>query len=553
MPESASERFPLPVASNEGVMLSAGYNGEGEVIITVSQITGGVAPPLRQGIIMVQSRGRILHSEKFTLRSEEYRTVIPAGDLSPGINNIVLFDAEGNFLCERYLFIPVPEVRQPVIHCTPPVKRRGNIRIDIEGLPAGSGSLSVSVPSPGKPALLASEYLVLGSEIRLPVNLPSHRESFPLLSTEAKNIYLLGATSNWIDWEKITSGTFMPLSWHEERGGRYLYLTQPEGEGRNNLNRPKAFLTAFGSAPYFQYSESDSSGRYHFFLEGKDNIDEAIIRVDNGDQSIPLSIENSYSDRYIQNDFPPDTTPSAIGSETGQITVRYQVRKIYGITDTASVATETPSLRPAFRLYGRADQEVVLDDYITLSSMREIFFELIKRVSVRSGRDGAGSVIYDPTLKRSPALFIDLVPVDDADILLDMNPAHVKQIDVITGDYMVGDALFPGIVSVTTIEGDYNDIRLPANSIRIPLKMHDHPKAFVTPDYSTDEAGRSRLPDFRNTLYWNDRSVTDSGGETVYEFPGSDDTHDYEIIFNMFNQKGDIISVRSKLSLSGIL
>jgi len=553
IPEYGSERYLLPAASDKGIMFSADYNDEGSVTVRARQISDGDELPYRTVIMLIQSHGKILHSEKITFRKEEFRTAIPAEDLTPGINNIALFDADGNFLCERYLFIPSPEPSHPLIRCTQPGKRRDNIRVEIEGPLSGVGSLSVSVPSPGKQGLLASEYLMLGSEIRLPVNLPAQREVFPLLSTYAKNIMLLGATSNWIDWVKIASGTYEPHTWHEEREGRFLYLTQPAEQGQDTLNRGKAYLTAFGLSPSFQYAEDDGTGRYSFFIEKKDHINEIVIRVDDGGVNRPVSIESRYSDRYLPSLFHADTIPSGSEAEAEQLTVRYQVRKIYGITDTASVAAALPVQRPAFRLYGRADQEVILNDYITLSSMREIFFELIKRLSVRSGRDGAGSVIYDPTLRRAPALFIDLVPVNDADIILDLNPAHVRQIDVITGDYMVGDALFPGIISVTTNEGTYNDIRLPENTIRIPWKMHDHPKAFVMPDYSTDASRRSRLPDFRNTLYWNDGPVNDSGGTTVYEFPGSDDTAGYQVIFNMFTHTGDIISVRSKLSLPGIL
>jgi hypothetical protein len=541
--ENGSERYPLPVASDKGIMLSADYDDEGSVTVRAIQISEGDELPYRSGIMLIQARGKILHSEKITFRKEEFRTVVPAEDFTPGINNIALFDADGNFLCERYLFIPSTERSHPLIICTQPEKRRANIRIEIERTVSGAGSLSVSVPSPGKEGLLASEYLMLGSEIRLPVNLPSQREAFPFLSTEAKNILLLGATSNWIDWVKIDAGTYKPHIWHDEREGRFLYLNQPAEEGQNTLNGRKAYLTAFGLSPSFQYSEDDGTGRYTFFIEKKDHINEIIISVEDDGVNRPVNIESRYSDRYLPSLFPADTLPAGSDDEAEQLTVRYQVRKIYGITDTASVSAALPVRRPPFRLYGRADQEVILDDYIALSSIREIFFELVKRVSVRSGRDGAGSVIYDPTLRRSPALFIDLVPVNDADIVL----------DIITGDYIAGDALFPGIISVTTHEGNYNDIRLPDNTIRIPWKMHDLPKAFITPDYGAETSVRSHLPDFRNTLYWNDGPVSDSGGTTVYEFPSSDDTGDYQIIFNMFTHTGDIISVRSKLSLAGIL
>ena len=349
---------------------------------------------------------------------------------------------EATYLYERFIFIPQQAAKSTAINSATPPGKRKKIRIEIGDPETGngslSGSISVSAPSPGRPALLATEYLTLGSEIRLPADAFSLRETFPYLTNDAKNILLLGAKSNRIDWKKLMSGSAGPSFFPEEKEGRFLFVSLPERDSLAPGENVKAWLTSYGQTPSFQYAAGDSTGRFVFYLEKKNNPDDLIIRVDNGGVSQPLKIESRFSDVYITREFIADTTSMKTGVATERLLAGYQLRKIYGISDTASIDQSHGEERQPVPFYDKPDQELFLDDYISLSSMREIFFELIKRLSVRSGRKDQGDVIYDPILKRSPSLFVDMVLVDDAETLLNINPVYVKKIDVITGDYMVG-------------------------------------------------------------------------------------------------------------------
>jgi len=54
---------------------------------------------------------------------------------------------------------------------------------------------------------------------------------------------------------------------------------------------------------------------------------------------------------------------------------------------------------------------------------------------------------------------------------------------------------------------------LPDYAIRLPYRAIDPVPKFISPDYSTTALKKSRIPDFRNTLYWNPSVKTDKEGK----------------------------------------
>jgi len=51
----------------------------------------------------------------------------------------------------------------------------------------------------------------------------------------------------------------------------------------------------------------------------------------------------------------------------------------------------------------------------------------------------------------------------------------------------------------------------------------------MSPDYSVDTIKFNRIPDFRNTLYWNPDMHTDKTGKASVEFYTSDEAAEYLI------------------------
>ncbi len=61
---------------------------------------------------------------------------------------------------------------------------------------------------------------------------------------------------------------------------------------------------------------------------------------------------------------------------------------------------------------------------------------------------------------------------------------------------------------------------------------------FSSPDYSGISQKESRIPDFRNTLYWNPDVRTDAKGRAAVEFYTSDEPGDYKILVEGYSSDG---------------
>ena len=73
--------------------------------------------------------------------------------------------------------------------------------------------------------------------------------------------------------------------------------------------------------------------------------------------------------------------------------------------------------------------------------------------------------------------------------------------------------------------------------------------SFLSPDYSTSGLKNSRIPDFRNTLYWNPSIQPDKNGKYIIEFWSSDFASDYTIKIEGVTGDGKIVSLKKTISV----
>jgi hypothetical protein len=90
---------------------------------------------------------------------------------------------------------------------------------------------------------------------------------------------------------------------------------------------------------------------------------------------------------------------------------------------------------------------------------------------------------------------------------------------------------------------------VPLNAVRIPYVVAEPVASFTSPDYSTEGFKNSRIPDFRNTLYWNPSLQPDKNGKYIVEFWSSDISSDYLIKIEGVTGDGKIVSLRKKISV----
>ncbi len=67
-------------------------------------------------------------------------------------------------------------------------------------------------------------------------------------------------------------------------------------------------------------------------------------------------------------------------------------------------------------------------------------------------------------------------------------------------------------------------------------------REFYSPVYETDEQLSSRIPDFRNLLYWSPDIKTDTSGKKQFSFYTSDQTGKYVLILQGIMSDVAIIS-----------
>jgi hypothetical protein len=303
----------------------------------------------------------------------------------------------------------------------------------------------------------------------------------------------------------------------------------------------------------FQYAKNDANGDFTFTLPLGNGIMDLIIQPEDINRNNNIKIESSFSNIYPESLSTNDTSVIELPKYISKLAINYQVKKIYGSDESVDKSKPLIFTGGTKRFYGKPDIELVMKDYIKLPVMQEVFFELMPGVFLKKKKSTYEITISDPVenkiYDKPPVLFADGVVINDPAIIANLDPELVEKIDAVKARYFVGDYLFLGLVNVITKTGDFSNFTLPDYAVRLPYRVSDPVKTFSSPDYSDPQNKRSRLPDFRNTLYWNPAVVTDNEGKSRIEFWSSDFVTDYVVNIQGITQDGKPLSVRKKISV----
>jgi hypothetical protein len=151
--------------------------------------------------------------------------------------------------------------------------------------------------------------------------------------------------------------------------------------------------------------------------------------------------------------------------------------------------------------------------------------------------------IGDDLFVVSPSLMIDGVIIKDASLIANLDPEIVEKIDVIREKYLVGKYFFPGIINVITKSADFSNVSIPDYMIRLPYRVTEPVRSFISPDYSSVDIRENRIPDYRNTLYWNPSVKPGKDGTARVEFWSSDNKSDYIINIQGITSEGEMVSL----------
>jgi hypothetical protein len=193
--------------------------------------------------------------------------------------------------------------------------------------------------------------------------------------------------------------------------------------------------------------------------------------------------------------------------------------------------------------YGNPTSTTYFDDYIKLPNLEEYFVEVVPRVAVRRNKGVRKLVLLGahPDLSvYPPLLMIDGVAIFDVEAVLSVSPRLIERVEIVNAPYIRGNVTFGGIISLISRNNDLGYIDLPSSGLLVNYSMLDVPWINSAQDGVKD----SRLPDVRNTLYWNPKLHLHPNQSQKISFYTSDLKGEYEVLIRGSDASGKFLEKR---------
>jgi hypothetical protein len=505
--------------------------------------------------LFIQTHGIINRVSSEKIVYETTKITVPKNLLTPGINQITLFDSKGLPICERYNYTPDLHNQSVMIHSEEYYNTRSKVSLEIEAgvelLPLMiSTNLSISVaPASNWPdAIDLYDFLIFGTEFGVAPAEILRGSSIGKLSTGEIDSLMLSIKSNWIDWGRILSGELARFKYKPETEYHYLFGKLLNRDQKAVGSNEFILLSSPGKEAVFHYAKTDINGDFNFRIPIDKGLKDLLMQPDEVIKNQIIKLESSFSDQFMRSEGSVTMTNEQIPDYISRWSINYQVQKLYGSSYLGNPLNPgIPPLKPK-RFYGKPDVEIVLADYIKLPVMQEVFFELMPGIFLKNKKTGYEITISDPLSNKlyetPPALMVDGVLISNASIIANLDPEIVEKIDVVNEQYFVGDYSFFGIVNVISKTGNYSCVTMPEYAVRMPYKVTDPVMSFASPDYTSGDMKNRRIPDFRNTLYWNPSVIPGKDGRLRVEFWTSDIASDYIVNIQGITAEGKTVTYK---------
>jgi hypothetical protein len=310
----------------------------------------------------------------------------------------------------------------------------------------------------------------------------------------------------------------------------------------NNAPLPdiKSYLSVPGYPIRFFVSGSDGDGIVRFDVRDYYGQGEIVLQADITDQRLfRIEGNNPFSERFTGIALPPYNVSAATQSWLKQHNLGMQVQNTYAGEKLSRF--EIPDV-DTLAFYGVPYKKYWLDEFVRFTTMEEVLREYVPEVAVRRyGGEMHLWVFYfdqDRFFNSDPLILLDGVPVSNTEILA-YDPLKVKKLEVIPEKYIVGEFTYEGVVSFTTYRGELDDFKLNPKAVKLDYEGLQMKREFFSPVYETPEQAGSRVPDFRNVLYWAPEIKTDKSGNARVNFFTSDVKGKYIAVIQGLDENGN--------------
>ena len=318
--------------------------------------------------------------------------------------------------------------------------------------------------------------------------------------------------------------TFMAETEGLSLSGKVINKNTNEG-----LENAEVYLAFPGKTALLYTATTDKSGAFSFLLPKLYGLRQVVLQAFSKETTaLAISLTEEFQE-VITNDTSNFLLPLELISYANALMVNAQINQTYqAFVPQSAYLAENEFAEVPF--YSHSDNQYFLDDY-TRFPLPEFFYEIVPKIRVK-GKFGSErlEVVGDwesSYTNRPPLLLVDGVPVFDQATFLKINNKLIKSAEIITTPFWLNPGVYNGMIQLSSFEGDARSFTLPETALRRSFIAFLPQKQFPPTDY--DLTLDSRLPDFRNTLFWNPMIQTNAEGKAKIQFYTSDALGQYDI------------------------
>ncbi|HTL08382.1 MAG TPA: hypothetical protein VL307_09010 [Chitinophagaceae bacterium] len=528
MPDSSHQLQALPAIYTDGYVMQM---EDAREALTISVQSKGNSNS--QLYLFAHTRGSIKTVMTTTLSEGRAQFTVSKSLLGDGITHFTIFNQLRQPVCERLFFKkPAQQLAINVSSSLPVFEQRKKISLQVlstnEHSTPVSANMSMAVyrvDSLTKPDDAdIRQYLFLLSDLPGLVESPSlyFSADSALASSAADNLMLTQGWRRFL-WEQVLQSTKPAFQFAPEIKGHLI-----RGRVTNAAGLPvrgvECYVTVAGTRTQVQADISNDSGMVSFEMDHFYGNDEIILQTTGQkDSTVHVEVMNPYSEAAPRQQ--PSLMPVA-PVNPGQLQQQFAAVQVQNSFSGARLQQMLLPVFDTLPFYHTPDKTYMLDDYVRFTTMEEILREYVPYVNVRK-RDGVFYLpVFDLVRKEffhvDPLVMLDGMPVFDINKLMAYDPLKIRRLDVVARIYYYGKMFFGGIVNFVTYNGDLPAYELDRRVTVLDYKTLQMEREFYAPQYGSTSAFNSRLPDFRNVLYWAPQLQTGKDGKQEVSFYSSD-------------------------------
>jgi len=501
----------LPSVNNQGYVMKLTDNGA-QLDVNVKGTDGNI-------YLFAHTRQVVKAAETANIAGGSAHFTINKSALGDGISSITIFNDAKQPVCERLYF---KRPAQNLLIDASPDQQQYALRKKVNITVSAKDAVNKPVYANMSMAVYRIDslqnvdhsnifdYLWLSSDLKGNIESPEYYFKNANAETdEALDNLML--TQGWrrFQWSQVIENKPTAFNFLPEYKGHIVTAKIVNSQTGSPANGVLTYMGVPGKRVQVYASLSDSLG--HLLYSTKDFYGPGEIVVQTNsmiDTNYRIDILSPFSEQYSKTTVPEF---EFVNGTQNALQVHSQGIQVLNIYSGNNIKRYYDPHVDSSAFYGKPYKVYKLDDFTRFTTMEEDLREYVSEDNITQSKGRFHIKVLNDRgfLDGDPLVILDGVPIFDINKIFGVDPLKVNKLEVIRERFYYGPSGQEGIFSFTTYKGDLGGVELDPKAVVIDYEGLQLHRQFYSPVYDSETQAASRIPDFRNLLYWTPTVNTD--------------------------------------------